>query len=346
MLARHHSDLGNRRLDEAFARGARRTTEFHTVRNYIRSHAAERYHAIARHDYQETGKTWPPSYVDGPPLDDEAERWRKFIDDYPQFPGVDDAYYRLAFSLYAAYEYEAAVAIAMEFLDADLTDDDARPYILHLLRDLALVYPNSGVSFTAMRHLRALSRQPLGPAIFLPNPDLQLQVEAIDWFLEDPERMRFINATRKDLVATRRICTTIAYGTRDTRMDAVCRILEADDMGSALAVLFGVFVDPAAPPTSAGEGRRSMSLQVADRAMRAVARRLKGGLSGPSVGTATGWGVVDHARLALAIDSDWRFYRYQPVFSEVYDALATLDTELLPEHLHRQHGYFVRRMTR
>ncbi len=139
-LVRYKSPLGIKYIDEAFSGSAPRHTEFSRVSEYIfGSEAAQKYIELSKHDYQETGKTWPPSYVDGPPSIDETENWTAFIAKYPWFPGTDDAYFRLAYSQYRNRDYIGALRTIREFTrKGKLLDKDAGPALGQIVRRIPL----------------------------------------------------------------------------------------------------------------------------------------------------------------------------------------------------------------
>jgi len=140
LLARHESVRGAQLLDEAFKGAAPRRTYFKSWEEYLYSSAAvSEYEALARHDYVGHPKEWPPLGSRDGVLEQDIAAWREFIETYPWAPGTDDAYYRLMSAQYLADDHAAALRTAKEFLGRELADNDAEPYVLNVIRHLALM---------------------------------------------------------------------------------------------------------------------------------------------------------------------------------------------------------------
>jgi len=139
LLIRHGSLVGGEYIDQAYKGSAPRLELFKNGFSYLYgSSAVEQYTYIARHDYRETGKHFPPIYCK-PPLDNEIELWEQFIDEYPWFPGTDDAYYRLAFRYYAEQKIGDSLRIIDEFYNRSFTDSDAETLIFKLKEKISLM---------------------------------------------------------------------------------------------------------------------------------------------------------------------------------------------------------------
>jgi hypothetical protein len=68
LLVRHGSVVGKRMIAETFNGQYPRKTMYFSSDDYgIGNSAGDRYRALSTHDYKQTGKTWPPSYLHGSP---------------------------------------------------------------------------------------------------------------------------------------------------------------------------------------------------------------------------------------------------------------------------------------
>lgn len=209
ILIRHDSALGRRSLDEAFKGDAPRWTRFENLSDYIYgSKAAENYRRIARHDYLEVGKSWPPAASTALQWNDEAFSWPQFIAEYPWFPGTDDAYYRLAFARYATGWPDEALATVLEYFQrvSELHPDrDAEPYLRFLVRMIA--YSNLSVPAHAdlIAHLRALLSNPPGLFLLEENPEIAAQLAALDWFAAREGERKTLGVEARALSYLRRL---------------------------------------------------------------------------------------------------------------------------------------------
>jgi hypothetical protein len=212
-------------IDDSFKGNAPRTTLFNTIDAYAYgSEAADLYRALSTHDYVETGKTWPPTYLRSGPTPAEVSGWRRFIDVYPWFPGTDDAYYRLAFSQFAQKNYVGSISTIREYLGrAYWPDNDARPFLLHLLRSVLLASDASVPDMPYAIHLRNIAANPLAPMIYGSRERLPSVIDSIKWFLSHPKTLVFINTDQP----TMRTMLDLAETIRDSSSDSVCRLVAA-----------------------------------------------------------------------------------------------------------------------
>lgn len=123
--ARHDVVSAVENIDMAFSGNAPRTVPFPHKRTYTwGSKATDKYAHIARHGYQQTGKSYPPIYCKEP-LANEVELWQDFIKKYPWHPSTDDAYFRLGYRLLVDKHIQKAkhvirLAESNEFFDYDV----------------------------------------------------------------------------------------------------------------------------------------------------------------------------------------------------------------------------------
>lgn len=241
LLVRHDSALGEEHLDEAFqGRAPRRTMFAHTYQYIYGSRAADTYRRLARHDYKETGKEFPPLYLDGEPGPGDIDEWRTFVDTYPWFPGTDDAYYHLAFLQWRFGDPEAAVHTVLEALSRQLPDRDAIPFLLHLLEVAAQESTHEATpAYRALFHLRRLRDRPLGFLVYEDAPPMEDLREAVAWFRANEPFQRLFSPYSADLERMARavdiVATEPAFGDRIRRLHALLR----NDAASALCVLYG-----------------------------------------------------------------------------------------------------------
>jgi hypothetical protein len=88
VLVRNGSVKGKALIEETFKGRAPRKTMYWSFGDYeYGSVAADKYHELSTHDYEETGKTWPPSYLRNGPSGEEVASWKEFILSYPLFSG-------------------------------------------------------------------------------------------------------------------------------------------------------------------------------------------------------------------------------------------------------------------
>jgi hypothetical protein len=225
VLLRHGSTKGRAIFDQAFTGTAPRKTMFIYSETYENGNAAaDLYCRLATHAYRQTGKTWPPAYFGQRPSADEILRWREFIKSYPWFPGTDDAYYRLAFSQFAQKDYSGCFATIKEYLAREYwPDNDVRPYMMHLLRNLVVVSDIADAELPAARHLRTIATNPLAPMMIGTHEKLSDVLESLNWFISNPGYLRFINSD----VRTVKIMRDVAEQIASAPPDSVCRLVAA-----------------------------------------------------------------------------------------------------------------------
>jgi hypothetical protein len=223
MLVRHGSLLGETHIDEAFTGSAPRTTMFHSAENYESSDTAQLYRKISGHDYEETGKTWPPTRITPGNLKDEAKQWRRFIDKYPWFPGTDDAYYRMGYSFYSAGEFGHAEETVLEYMNSSLPDNDARPFIMRLLKVLALQHPQNDSQLE--ENLRVLVRHPIVLVMLDEKPEFEQTVRALDWFIANPKMCEALTGDCDELKSMRSVVQSLNHARKDERLSSVFAVL-------------------------------------------------------------------------------------------------------------------------
>lgn len=160
LLARHRHTLEPGHLDSVFTGPARRQTYFTQSHQFFASTAYVDYTRLAGHDYNETGKRWPPAGPTG------TDGWRDFIARYPWFPGTDDAYYRLAYGTLARQKWDESVAICVEYIDrSELPDRDATPFVFQVLRSALLNRPDASGLSEPLAAIRQALDTPLALAV-------------------------------------------------------------------------------------------------------------------------------------------------------------------------------------
>lgn len=223
LLVRHGSIKAKGMIDETFKGGVPRKTMYLSSDDYTKgSAAADLYSKLATHDYKQTGKTWPPTYVTGGPSVEEAQRWASFLQTYPWFPGTDDAYYRLAFSQFAQKNYYGCLTTIKEYLKRDYwPDNDAKPYMMYLLRQLAVSTNVSDEEVPSLPHIRNIASSPLALKIIGASQVGDAAIQSIDWFLSNPNQIQFLNTDERMLKMMRE--AALMFNTSPA--DSVCHLL-------------------------------------------------------------------------------------------------------------------------
>lgn len=224
VLVRHGSVLGKRIIDQSFTGPSPRKTMYPNSTAYEHGNSAsERYRVLATHDYKETGKTWPPSYLHGGPSQEEISGWKQFIESYPWHPGTDDAFYRLAFSQLSQGDQRGAWATVNAYVKRDYwPDDDATPYVYQVLRTLVMTSNVSDDETPFIPHLRNIVSHPM---VTLVNDvdGLDSLIVSLDWFLANPKYIKYLNTGR----GTIRQMREIAQVMKEAPPDSVWRLVAA-----------------------------------------------------------------------------------------------------------------------
>jgi len=230
LLVRHGSVMGKRMIEDTFTGKSPRKTLYLSSSSYGRGNSAgDIYRTLSTHDYKETGKTWPPSYLHGSPSLEEIAGWKKFINSYPWFPGTDDAFYRLAFSQFAQRNYPECLATIRDYLNHDYwADDDARPYLYHLLRNVALSSDLSDNEMPYLPHLRNILSHPLA-GLEGDEANLDSVINSLDWFLANPKYIEVLNTDRQTI----KLMRDIAKLMKGAPADSVWRLIAANLEGNA-----------------------------------------------------------------------------------------------------------------
>jgi hypothetical protein len=223
VLVRHDSVVGKRMIDDTFAGSPPRKTLYPSSDRYESGNSAsDMYCKLSTHDYKQTGKTWPTSYFRQSPSAEDVAGWKQFIAAYPWFPGTDDAYYRLAFSQFAQRDYSGCLATIKEYMSRDYwPDNDARPYVYHLLRNLSLASDFSDKEMPFLPYMRNIVSHPLANGLIGQGENLDSEVESIDWFLANPKYIQFLNTDVQTLKLMREVAQTI----KESPSDSVCRLV-------------------------------------------------------------------------------------------------------------------------
>ncbi|MGZ0080165.1 tetratricopeptide repeat protein [Methylomonas sp. YC3] len=227
ILINYNSDLGKGYLDHVFMGLAKPKNKIYLVNNYTTGSAAsDKYISLASHDYTETGKTWPPSYIKFPPSFNETEQWRSFINEYPWFPATDDAYYRLAFSYFYFKQYQKSLDTILEFYNkSDFVDNDASPYVGYLLK-FVLANINIPSQNELLKNIKIIYEQPVSGFIYSQHPDIKNLKRAINWFIENESKLVYLNTDIKTIGLMKRICDVISdYSDLSERIDIIAKIL-------------------------------------------------------------------------------------------------------------------------
>jgi hypothetical protein len=160
LLVRHDQFLGYDHIDDVFSGAAPRRTFFPQSSMFFGSAAYAEYTRLSGHDYNETGKKWPPAG------NQATDGWREFITGYPWFPGADDAYYRLAYGLLATRNWDESIELCLEFMRRrEWPDRDAAPYVFQVLRSALINRPDTSGLSEPLVALRQLLQTPLVIAV-------------------------------------------------------------------------------------------------------------------------------------------------------------------------------------
>jgi hypothetical protein len=178
---------------------------------------------LSTHDYKETGKTWPPSYVRGAPSQGEIASWKQFIQSYPWHPGTDDAFYRLAFSQFTQGDHAGAWATIKTYLKRDYwPDNDADPYVYQLLRCLVMASDISDGEMPFLPHMRNILSKPLMELVNDPE-GLDSVIASLDWFIANPKYIKYLNTERRTIQQMREIAQVM----KEAPPDSVWRLIAA-----------------------------------------------------------------------------------------------------------------------
>jgi hypothetical protein len=267
VLVCNGSLLGDKYLDDAFSGLAPRRTFFSRIDRYEHSNAAEMYRRISGHDYEETGKTWPPSRIIPGRLADEAPEWKSFIDRYPWFPGTDDAFYRMAYSLFATGDFRGAKAAISDYMNRELPDRDATPYIMFLLKEIAVSEPPDGTDAILLRNLKTIAVNPLAAVMFDPAPDVGSLIAATEWFLENPKFIVCLNSTPEQLRVLRQITLIIERDPIDLRLSSIMSVTK-DDPLILRKILTARFFTPKYARDYIHDDDQKVSASLSDAALR------------------------------------------------------------------------------
>jgi hypothetical protein len=222
LLVRHGSVVGKRMIAETFSGQSPRRTMYYRSDDYGNGNSAgEKYRALSTHDYKQTGKTWPPSYLHGAPSRSEISGWQQFIQSYPWFPGTDDAYYRLAFSQFAQNDQRGCWATVKQYLARDYwPDNDASAYVYQVLRTVVMTSDVADSDLSFVHHFRNVLSKPLAE-LTTNVEDVDSVIASIDWFVANPRYIKFLNTD----VHTLKRMAEIARIIRNAPLDSVWRLV-------------------------------------------------------------------------------------------------------------------------
>jgi hypothetical protein len=231
ILVQNNSRLGQQHIDHAFAGSAPRVTLFESTYEYVYgSRAGDRYQEISKHDYRENCKLWPPYMLSPKRLLQERLEWPRFIQQFPWFPGTDDAYFRLAYSHYATGHIAEAVTTILDYFSTEHHPDiDAEPYLQFLLRVIAKEQRHPSQFRPLLTSMDTLLSNPPGTAILSQNPPVQVALNAIDWFLARPVERRALGATERELQLTREIFLVLKAALPAERFGAVNALVRKEE---------------------------------------------------------------------------------------------------------------------
>lgn len=210
LLVRHDSVVGKRMIDDTFTgESPRKTLYLYSTEYALGNAASEMYRVLSTHDYKETGKTWPPSYLHGIPSNEEIAAWKHFIDSYPWFPATDDAFYRLGFSQFVQGDHLGCWSTIKQYLKRDYWPDrDASPYVYQLLRALVLTTNIEDDEMPFLPHLRNIVSNPLA-GLATDQKNLDAVITSINWFLANPKYIEFLHTDRETLTVMRDTANTM-----------------------------------------------------------------------------------------------------------------------------------------
>ncbi len=233
LLVRHGSVVGKRLIDETFTGQSPRKTIYYSSDDYGNGNSAgEKYRALSTHDYKQTGKTWPPSYLHGSPSRSEISAWQEFIQSYPWFPGTDDAYYRLAFSQLVQNDQRGCWATLKQYLARDYwPDNDASAYVYHVLRTLVMTSDVADNELSFIHHFRNVVSKPLAE-LTTNVEDLDSVIASIDWFVANPKYIKFLNTNPHTLKRMAEIARVIRNAPPDSVWRLVASQIDQDELPS------------------------------------------------------------------------------------------------------------------
>lgn len=225
ILVRHGSTKGRGMIEESFSGAAPRKTMYPASADYGKGNrAAQLYGELSSHDYAEVGKTWPPSYLAKRPSMAEINGWKQFVTTYPWYPGTDDAYYRLAFSQFAQKDYQGCLATIKEYIKRPYwPDNDTRPFMMRLLRNLIVASDVADADMPFARPLRIIVANPLGPMLLGSRDNIDSVVDSLNWFVANPSFVQFLDTG----LPTVKFLRDLALEIKTAPPDSICRLVAA-----------------------------------------------------------------------------------------------------------------------
>jgi len=233
LLVRHGSVVGKRMIDETFSGQSPRKTMYRNSDDYgIGNSAGQKYRALSTHDYKQTGKTWPPSYLHGSPSRSEISGWQQFIQSYPWFPGTDDAYYRLAFSQLVQNDQRGCWATIKQYLARDYwPDNDASAYVYHVLRTLVMTSDVADGELPFVHHFRNVLSKPIAE-LTTNVENVDSLIASLDWFVANPKYIKFLNTDPHTLKRMAEIARLIRNAPPDSVWRLVASQIDQDQLPS------------------------------------------------------------------------------------------------------------------
>jgi hypothetical protein len=238
MLVRHDYQVANSKIDEAFMGTAPRRSKFYYVYSYTEATAAaRRYGEIAGHDYRETGKTWPPSGSSN----DTPEQWRAFIEQYPWFPGSDDATYRMLFRTLEAGRLDTVIAETARYFESEHPDRDAEGLIRLTAFEAVMGAPSQRPSDPTHELMRGLVTEPAARVLVGQVP-VDRYASRVDQLARDKKLAHGIGLSDADVAAMQDVATALGRNTIEQRIVGIEEVVSREPHRVALA-LYG---DPVA----------------------------------------------------------------------------------------------------
>lgn len=335
ILVDNDSVLGRRHIDEAFRGTAPRRTMFRSWFDYIdSSRAADLYKKLARHDYLETGKTWPPSTTKAPLRFDDVEDWREFIKLYPWFPGTDDAYYRMIFSEYMSHDFIHAIQDTSEYLHRELPDRDADPYVYYTLAQIARKPDSPDANVPVISNLRTILRFPVALMLFEPHPDTTSLSQALAWFLSHKDYIPCLMMNEKQLLIRRKLVALIGSTPFPERLVRVDKMLESEFERTGTHGVYEILYGPSFAVRIKGTRGYEPSYPISTSVMQS-AGRLTDGMIRTRANTGQGYTQTTRAGITWALlHSQISMYgNLSASFAASFRSLRQIDPDRLPDPL-------------
>jgi hypothetical protein len=207
------------------------------------THFHEEPQKLANHDYVGVGKRWPPAGVRPNALKQQIDEWRRFIDEFPWFPGTDDAYYLRAYAQYLAGDYDGVRKSIEEVSTRQFAEHDATPYVRHLASVMAFV-PGASKHWPELTQIRSLLERPLAYLAISADASPVKYQDSLIWLKTTQRHSLLVNADGEDIEELERVAAVVFRAPRENRVTELIRAIREMRPIGRLQILFSRFFWP------------------------------------------------------------------------------------------------------